>query len=462
MKKQNMLLAMGLTGMLALGCLGGCGDTGKGSAGADAGAGTGGGTPQSGTEEEPASSGNEDSAPASVSGKLDVWVISGGTDTDGYYEAFGEAYPDIDYNVTFYADDDLKTQSKIALDSGVVPDMMVGHAGTDFQQYYDSGMLMDITGIVEEMKLTDTISQSYFDAYMVDGKYYGVPCGGLQPWQTLYVNRDIFDACGITEDPVHVEDLIQISATLRENGYAPLAIGNKDLWPAVILFGDYYAQQTDGRGICDDIMAGKETFTDSEVMRKALETIVAYGQNGVYMPGFATTDHNTAIQTFATGQAAMLYCGSWWSGQAPVESLDFEIDCIRLPLIEGLTDYGSVQASIDVAMLFTKDADEEAVKAFLEYMTREEWYVTYGTEQNALTVSAEANEKVDIAEVFLDDDLLRQLDKPAIYPYFDWMFPDAVTTAMKENFQKAISGDVTVDEALANIQAVMDENIVAE
>ena len=69
---------------------------------------------------------------------------------------------------------------------------------------------------------------------------------------------------------------------------------------------------------------------------------------------------------------------------------------------------------------------------------------------------------MDIAEVFLDDDLLRQLDKPAIYPYFDWMFPDAVTTAMKENFQKAISGDVTADEALANIQKVMDEHIVAE
>ena len=59
-------------------------------------------------------------------------------------------------------------------------------------------------------------------------------------------------------------------------------------------------------------------------------------KNGAYMSGFSSTDHNTAIQAFAAGQTAMLYCGSWWSSIAGGTDNGFTLDVIQLPLMEGL------------------------------------------------------------------------------------------------------------------------------
>ena len=104
---------------------------------------------------------------------LEVWAISNGTETDQYLRDFASAHPEVDYTITFYSDDDLKTQSKIALDSGVVPDVFFGHAGADFKEYYASGILKDITQMIKDNGTYDRIESGYFAPYSVDGKIYG-------------------------------------------------------------------------------------------------------------------------------------------------------------------------------------------------------------------------------------------------------------------------------------------------
>ena len=145
--------------------------------------------------------------PSAEKESLEVWAISSGTETDQYLRDFASAHPEVDYTITFYSDDDLKTQSKIALDSGIVPDVFFGHAGADFSEYYASGVLKDITQLIKDNGTYDRIESGYYGPYTVDGKIYGYPEAVLTPWQSLYVNRDIFDACGITEDPTTVDEL---------------------------------------------------------------------------------------------------------------------------------------------------------------------------------------------------------------------------------------------------------------
>ncbi len=395
-------------------------------------------------------------------GALDVWMISQGSKTDAYAEAFADAHPEIDFTITWYSDDDLKTQSKIALDSGVVPDVFAGHAGTDFQDYYNSGLLLDMTTLLKESGTYNRISEGYFGPYTIEDKIYGYPVAGLTTWQTLYINRDIMKECGITTDPKTVSDLIDISPKINEKGYAPLAIGNLDEWPAIILFGDYYAQQEKDMTVTDNIMTGKDTFTDNQSIRTAFQTVVDLGQAGTYMPGFASTDQNTAIQTFAAGQAAMLYCGSWWSGIAGGTDLGFDLDVIQLPLVDGLSDNASVQLCSDVALLATKDCNKDALKKFIDYLTDGGYYKTYAEELSAFTISSDTsiNENLKLDEVFTKEPIMRQFAKPVLSPFFDWVFPAPVTTELKTVFQEAIAGNMSVDDALAKVQAVMDENLV--
>ncbi len=403
-----------------------------------------------------------DSKEATDGGSLDVWMISQGTKTDAYAEAFADAYPEIDFSITWYSDDDLKTQSKIALDSGVVPDVFAGHAGTDFQDYYNSGLLLDITSLLKDSQTYDRISEGYYGPYTVEDKIYGYPIAGLTTWQTLYINRDILKECGITEDPKTVSDLIELSSKISEKGYAPIAIGNLDEWPAVILFGDYYAQLEKDMSVTNNIMEGTDTFTNNQSIRTAFQTVVDLGQAGAFMPGFASTDQNTAIQTFAAGQAAMLYCGSWWSGIAGGTDLGFDLDVIQLPLIDGLTDNASVQLCSDVALLATKDCNKDALTKFIDYLTDGGYYKTYAEELSAFTISSDTsiNDNLNLDKVFTKEPIMRQFEKPVLSPFFDWVFPAPVTTKLKSAFQEAIAGNISVDDALAQVQAIMDKNPV--
>ena len=166
--------------------------------------------------------------PSAEKESLEVWAISSGTETDQYLRDFASAHPEVDYTITFYSDDDLKTQSKIALDSGIVPDVFFGHAGADFSEYYASGVLKDITQLIKDNGTYDRIESGYYGPYTVDDKIYGYPEAVLTPWQSLYVNRDIFDACGITEDPTTVDELIATCNTIHENGYAPILFEQGD------------------------------------------------------------------------------------------------------------------------------------------------------------------------------------------------------------------------------------------
>ena len=390
---------------------------------------------------------------------LEVWAISNGTETDQYLRDFASAYPEVDYTITFYSDDDLKTQSKIALDSGVVPDVFFGHAGADFKEYYASGILKDITQMIKDNGTYERIESGYFAPYSVDGKIYGYPETVLTTWQTLYVNRDIFDACGITEDPTTIDELIAVCNTIRENGYDPIAIGDKDGWPAVILCGDYYAQQTTDYGELNKILTGEDTFTNNETFRNAFSTVVELGLNGAYMSGFSSTDQNTAIQAFAAGQTAMLYCGSWWSGVAGGTDNGFTLDVIQLPLMDGPNDCASIQLCADVAFLPTKDANDSALSKFFDYVSEGGYWTVKANETNSFTMVAELNESLNLDPVFLKEPIIRQFEKPVLAPFFDNMFPAAVLTEMETAFQQAIAGEITVDQALENIQAVMDQNL---
>ncbi len=397
--------------------------------------------------------------PSAEKESLEVWAISSGTETDQYLRDFASAHPEVDYTITFYSDDDLKTQSKIALDSGIVPDVFFGHAGADFSEYYASGVLKDITQLIKDNGTYDRIESGYYGPYTVDDKIYGYPEAVLTPWQSLYVNRDIFDACGITEDPTTVDELIATCNTIHENGYDPIAIGDKDGWPAVILCGDYYAQQTADYGELNKILTGEDTFPGNEVFRNAFATVVELGQNGAYMSGFSSTDHNTAIQAFAAGQTAMLYCGSWWSSIAGGTDNGFTLDVIQLPLMEGLTDNVSVQLCADIALLPTKDANESALGKFFDYISDGGYWTVMGNEYNSFTMVSSVNENLNLDPVFLKEPIIRQFDKPVLSPFFDNMFPAAVLTEMETAFQQAIAGEITVDQALENIQAVMDQNL---
>lgn len=392
-------------------------------------------------------------------GPLTVWWNIDNDVFRAYVDGFKQIVPDA--SLTYYPSEDLKTQTRLAVDSGSAPDVFQTNAGSIFQDFVAAGALMDLTDIINENNLLERINPDYIKPYTVNGRYYAFPTAPLTTWQNLYVNRDLLAQGGITEDPTTVDELIATCQKLTEAGIAPIAFGDKDGWPAILLLGDFFAQQVTDLGLVNQINAGDLKFADCTEFRTALDTLVKLGKSNVFMPGWKAADHTAAIQTFAAGQTAFLYNGSWWSNAVDdVENMGFELDIIWLPLQEGLTTTSSVQMSSDMCFVASANsANVDGIVKFLDFITTEECSALNAELNNSFSVYPGANEKINRAAVFNTEPILGQFEKPALGPFFDWVFPTPVTELLKVKIVECIDGTITIDQALEELQVEMDKNL---
>ena len=182
------------------------------------------------------------------------------------------------------------------------------------------------------------------------------------------------------------------------------------------------------------------------------------GKQGVYMPGFTSQDHVAAIQTFAAGKAAMLYNGSWWAGVVGGVDQGFNVDVIPLPLMDGVDEIKCVQMSSDHGMIInSKTKSMDAAIRFLDYYTQEEGCIIRSNVGNYFSVYPGANEKLSLDPLFLKPAITDQFKKPTTGVFFDWAFPTPVIEVIKTRIPMAIDGQITIEQALADIQAEQDK-----
>ena len=441
--KTKRLIGLALAALLCTAAFSGCNDNAAQSSSEGAGS---------------SAAGTETSTPQENSGKFTAWVYALSASPTGeyvdYLKAFPEKYPELNAEITVMSGEDIKTQARLAVESGTAPDAMMVSAGEDFWEYVDKGAAMDLTDIINDNGFDEYADQAYFDTFAQDGKIYGMPIGGVTVWQTLYVNNDIFKANNL-EYPTTMEELQEVSQKLREAGIEPLAVGDKDGWPALLLLGDLYLQQT-GYDSVDKLNRGEVKFADDPYMKSAMETLADLGSSNVFMSGFASSDQNEAIQSWAAGQVAMLYNGSWWTGTAGGTDLGFEIVPIKLPMMQGLTDINTVQMACDNALIFNPECtNTDAISKFIDYLCNEEAQVLYCSESNVFSIYPGANEKVTLDPIFEEPAIMDQFDYPISGVFFDHAFPSAVLEVMKTSVQNAIAGQISVDEALQQIDAEM-------
>ena len=388
--------------------------------------------------------------------ELTIWWLS---DADAELGPFMQIWPSA--QIVYYPGEDLKTQSRMAVNSGTAPDIFITNAGSIFQDFQREGALMDLTDIIAAHGFMDRINPDYIKPYTVDGKYYAFPTAPLTTWMNLYVNKDALAEAGVTTIPGNLQELISVSEQLTAAGIAPVAFGDRDGWPAILLLGDFFAQQVSSYALINDLNFGRITFPECTEFVNAMKSLIELGQNNVFMPGWTAVDHAAAIQTFAAGQTGYLYNGSWWSAVVDdVAALDFDLDVIWLPLGVGATEIRSIQASSDMAFVANASSTNlDGIIAFLDFVSSEERSILGAERNNAFSVYPGANEKVERHPVFNQPEVLDQFNKPALGPFFDWVFPTPVTELLKVKIVECIDGTTTLDQALADLQAELDNHV---
>jgi multiple sugar transport system substrate-binding protein len=238
-------------------------------------------------------------------------------------------------------------------------DVFTWFAGYRMQFFAAQGFATDISDVWSE------IGSNFSDAMKAastgqDGKQYFVPFF-YYPWAVFY-RKSVFESKGY-QVPKTWDDYKTLSAKMKADGLTPIALGNKDGWPAMGTF-DYINMRLNGYDFHVNLMAGKESWEDPKVKQvfTLWQEILPYCQTGANGRTW-----QEAAQAFASKQTGMYVLGMFVGQQFPTADAA-DLDYFPFPQISEEHGQDSVEAPIDGFMISSKVKNADGAKKLLKYL----------------------------------------------------------------------------------------------
>ena len=246
---------------------------------------------------------------------------------------------------------------------GTPNDVFTWFSGNRAKYFAKQGLLEPIDDVWDSIgaNFTDAVKAASKGA---DGKYYLVPWINY-PWVMFY-KTSVFKKHGYTV-PATFDDLLSLCAQMKKDGFAsPIAIGQKDGWPAMGTF-DIINMRLNGYQFHVDLMSHKHSWTDPKVLNvfKTWQRMTPY-----YTPGGTGRIWEDAVNIFdANKESAMIFQGTDQVGPQVSKSGLADLDFFPFPQI--VPDYptdSAIDAPIDGFLMSAKVKNRKGAAAFMEYL----------------------------------------------------------------------------------------------
>jgi len=168
------------------------------------------------------------------------WWTAGG-ESEGLKELFKQfkkTNPGVEVvNATIVGGSGTKAQTVLytRMKSDTPPDSFQVLAGPEFiETWVETGFLEPLTFLYEKNNWLKLFSRDVLNRITHDGEIYAVPLN-IHRGNLIWYNLSIFRKYDLSP-PETMEDLFNIAEILAENGITPLALGDKNIWPALGIF----------------------------------------------------------------------------------------------------------------------------------------------------------------------------------------------------------------------------------
>lgn len=252
---------------------------------------------------------------------------------------------------------------------GTPDDLFTWFAGFRMRFFASQGLATPIDDV------WDKIGSNFSDAFKNaskgdDGHYYFVPLYNY-PWAVFY-RKSVFASKGY-QIPKTWDDFVALQKQMQKDGLVPMAMGQKDGWPALGTF-DIINMRLNGFQFHMDLMAHKVGWDDPKVLNvfKQWQEVLPYQQ-----PGATGRIWQDAAKSLLNKQAGMYLLGSFVSQQFTGADLD-DLDFFPYPVIDPANGQDSIDAPIDGFMMSKKVKNKDAATALLEYIGTPEAEALYG------------------------------------------------------------------------------------
>lgn len=279
---------------------------------------------------------------------------------------------------------------------------------------------------------------------------------GLDVFQ-MYYNTDIFSEHGV-EPPQTWDDFLSVCQTFKDADVQPILLGARDNFQGGWLFGNL-VQASAGRDVMTEVIYGEGEFTHPDILRAAemLKTLVDEG----YVNGLeaAALESDQAQAAFGQGQGAMIVLA-----QGQVLSLGrdgVDLDKIASFLLPSRNEGQSPAPTSGLATSWVINAQTEkmqAAEAWLEWVASDE-FLRIDIESGGFLVPARTvPDDVTLPPVM--QDAIEKLEagsgyNPSVY------LPAAAKDAWYAALQQIITGQASPEQAIAGVQAALEESRAA-
>ena len=375
--------------------------------------------------------------------------------------AFSELYPNVTFENSAYSQGtDYFAQLQTAIASGDMPEIMMGNPGL-YTDLIDGGYVMDLTGnaVIEGLGLT----QADMGDVSYQGKWYAFPVD-FKTWG-VYYNKTIFDELNL-KVPTTQTELLEVCKALKAGGYDPWAQWYADgasvdiemrpvVWTEAIQNGD--------NDMFETLMSGEKKVADYPYFAKGLE---AWGARmGDWARNDATSNKQSdANEIFLSGQAGMLYQGTWNYGSIEdLKSDDFDYGFFFVPTDDsGKEPVMNVQ--VDQAFMVNPKAENAdwAVK-FMEFFLSEQMGTWSDATKQPCITGATTENTTDFLKTILD---VKASGNTVGYGEFTVPFTSAYTAAYRKALTayatycctgKTTDGVNSVESCIEYMQELFDE-----
>lgn len=401
--------------------------------------------------------------PANDSDKvISYWNIGVESPDKEYYQAGVDAFNSTTttgYTIesTSIQNDTYKERLVIAMSSQECPNIYSSWSGGPMNEYIAAGFSQPITDLVNGSEIKDKIMDAAWAQASYKDDIYAVPILNVSI-SGIFYNMEIFERLNLTV-PQTVEDLEQICDTLVENNITPFALANASKWTGSM----YFMSLATRKGGLEPFFAaadGSGTFED-ECYTYAGEKIQEWVGKGYFPSGVnsLSEDDGQAKQLMYQETAAMLLCGSWYTGTFQSDSAEFyeKIDWFPFPAIEDSSADPSIQIGTvgDQFLQFYCTGEKlEAAFEFASYFSSDE--------SVDLLLSAAKIPVVKGVEDKITDPVNRKileaaLDASATQLWYDQYLPPAVAEVHKDTCQEIFGLTLTPEEANKSLQDAMQK-----
>lgn len=369
-------------------------------------------------------------------------------------QAFQEHYPHVSIELELTPNEAYKTAIQVALVGSEPPDVYFNWSGEDAARLARDGLALDITELgAAEGGFRGLISESWQDAFRIDGALYGVTIEAVSKY--FYYNVPFFEEHGL-EEPQSFAGLLDLCGAIRaiDPSIVPLPLGNSERWKV-----NHYITVLNERVLGIEATEDDYALTASEDVLftdpgyvEAWYKLLEMQEAGCFQDAPNATSPEVSRSLFAAEISPMIFCGSWCMAHFDEEGFtDYAL--FRFPPVEGGASDGSTNMTVPQGLQISPQTrhPEEAV-AWASFLVTPEMGRLYAEMRGSIPSNPEHVPQMEATDQFkwIADDVA---SLSASYNVLDVLLEASVAEAYLDAGVEILNGTMTPEQAMEFIRA---------